>query len=164
MVEINKTNFWNTTLLWLGESYKLVFKRGNICNNFFSFHEYNIETNFYLKFLLLGIYNASDEISRGRMRSNYFLFLINSNKCCAISHTLNVSHHELKILDFSDFLIRNFNYIKYFATNFWKIWILGKITPPPSSALAMYIWEVCSIWLNWLIHLFLSNCKCIWQM
>ena len=41
-------------------------------NNYFSFHEYKIETNLYSKFLLLGIYNASDEISRGRM--NFKLF------------------------------------------------------------------------------------------
>ena len=120
MVEIYRIYFWNISLPWLSNSNKLVFKRGNICNNFFSFHEYNIETNLYSKFLLLGIYNASDEISRGRMRSNYFLFLINSNKCCAISHTLNVSHHELKILDFSDFLTRNFQNMKYFSTNFWE--------------------------------------------
>ena len=33
----------------------------------FRYYEYNIETNFYLNFLLLGIYNASDAISRGKM-------------------------------------------------------------------------------------------------
>ena len=39
--------------------------------------------------------------------SNCFLFLIYSNK------TLNVSHNELKILAFSDFLVMNFQNINY---------------------------------------------------
>ena len=61
-----------------------------------------------------------------------------------------------KFLTFPISLLGTFRIWNTFQLIFGNIRSLGKIIPP--SALAMYIWEVCSIWLNWLIHLFLSNC------
>ena len=61
-----------------------------------------------------------------------------------------------KFLTFPISLLGTFRIWNTFQPIFGNIRSLGKIIPP--SALAMYIWEVCSIWLNWLIHLFLSNC------